>query len=91
MAWTCKRISFTRARNIEYSVYYIGEHALENLNIIRYLRVIFDSKMSFEPDINEIINKATQTLGFIRRKFKLFKSPLSIIYLSLVKSILNIE
>lgn len=53
---------------MEYSLYYTGDNALENVKIIGDPGLIFDSIMNLGPHINT----------YNKIKFKLFKSPLSV-------------
>lgn len=61
---------------------------LEEVTEIKDLGVIFDSKLSFVPHINAIVNKSYRMLGFIGRVTSKFNniSCIKFLYNSLVRS-----
>ena len=64
---------------------------LQECSTIRDLGVIFDSKLTFIPHIDNIVMKASKMLGFLIRNAKQFKKPYTKIkiYNSYVRSILE--
>ncbi len=69
---------------------YINEILLENVEQIRDLGVIFDSKLKFVEHYNIIISKAAKMLGFIFRACSDFNVlSLKILYCSFVRSVLE--
>lgn len=87
----CHIISFTRNRSEIKFNYSLGNTPLDRVGVIRDLGVIFDSKLTFRPHIEDIVNRSRRVLGFITRITKPFKRPESyqLLYLSLVRSTLE--
>lgn len=71
----CNSISFTRKThcNLHQSNYNINGVALIQVNSIRDLGIIFDSRLSFESHIKNITSRAYKILGFISRSLKKFR------------------
>lgn len=76
----CKVISFT-------IVYEIYTAILERTKLIRDLEIYFDSELTFNYYINNIVNSACRTYGFIVRIYKYFSNTcaLASMYSSLVR------
>ena len=68
----CKVISFTRSRNPLLQVYRINNSQLCRVNDICDLGVIFDTTLSFNKHLINIISKSSSILGFITRNCKDF-------------------
>ncbi|XP_022817120.1 uncharacterized protein LOC111349980 isoform X1 [Spodoptera litura] len=71
----CYTVTFTRSHNMIQSQYLVDGTTLQRKAEMRDLGVIFDSKLTFLPHIDSIINKSSKMLGFIIRNSKLFRSP----------------
>lgn len=84
----CLHIKFTRNHHLIKSNYKIGNNMIKEVDCVRDLGVILDSKLTFVPHIDLAIKKASKMLGFIIRNSKIFKNILTrkILYNSLVRS-----
>lgn len=71
--------------------YLLNSSPLERLSTVNDLGVLFDPKLSFNVHISSIVNKATSTLGFVKRWAKEFNDPYltKTLYTSLVRPILE--
>lgn len=87
----CKHIKFTKKRIPLATSYKIDGVAIEEVLTIRDLGVVLDSKLTFKPHIEQIVNKSFKMLGFIWRNCKQFKNiaAFKILYNSLVRSNLD--
>ncbi|KAJ8736962.1 hypothetical protein PYW07_000233 [Mythimna separata] len=87
----CSHIKFTRKVNPVNSAYQINGVNLCEVDVVRDLGVILDSKLTFVPHVENIISRSQRMLGFVIRNGKVFKSPLTklVLYNSLVRSILE--
>lgn len=86
----CYCLSFSRNQNILPTSYHINNVKLEKVSIIRDLGVIFDSKLTFRPQYDNILIKSSRMMGFIIRNSKNFKPKTKLIlYNSLVRSTLE--
>lgn len=74
----CHSISFSRKHVISQEAVIIGQKPVERCSHIRDLGVILDSKLTFVEHYNNIIYKATNMLGFIKRFSFHFKDPYTI-------------
>ena len=55
-----------------------------------YLGILFDSKMSFSPHINQVISKATRMLNFVKRNlYRCSAETKSLAYTSIVRPLLE--
>lgn len=83
-------ISFSRGSFLEFS-YSIDSSVIPRSSCVRDLGVLYDSNLSFVPQINKICSKASGMLGFLFRSTKDFSNvlPLKILYCSLVRGILE--
>lgn len=86
----CFQISFFKIKDpIEFR-YRICNEYLSVTNSIKDLGVIFDSKLTFKPHIDNIISRALKQLGFIYRTSNHFSAyTFKILYCSLVRSIME--
>ncbi|CAH2011323.1 unnamed protein product [Acanthoscelides obtectus] len=84
----CKYIQFSKSNNNIVSSYHINNTQLQNVNVVKDLGVIFDSKVTFYQNIEVIRNKALKMLGFIKRNTSEFTNIGAIVtlYTSLVRS-----
>ena len=86
----CYKITFARVISPLNFQYRINNVVLEEVNQIRDLGVILDSKMSYNAHIENIVSKSLKMLGFIQRTGTDFSvNSLKILYCSLVRSILE--
>lgn len=86
----CKIMTFHRVKPFLAS-YLLNSSPLERLSTVNDLGVLFDPKLSFNVHISSIVNKATSTLGFVKRWAKEFNDPYltKTLYTSLVRPILE--
>lgn len=87
----CFYITFSRKHsNIIFS-YKLKNQSVSSVNYIRDLGLVQDSKLLYDRHIDNIIKKASRSLGFIIRSCAKFKNikPIKILYCSLVRSILE--
>lgn len=68
-------ITFTRNHSLIETPYHINNIVLQKKTEIRDLGVILDSKLTFLPHIDNIINKSSKMSGFISRNTKSFRKP----------------
>ncbi|CAH2097232.1 unnamed protein product [Euphydryas editha] len=87
----CYHIKFTRKKIPITAIYTLQKAHLKEVNEIRDLGVIVDSRLSFISHVDSIVKKASRLSGFISRQTKIFKDPkiLIPIYNCLVRSILE--
>jgi len=80
-----------RIKNPSIFQYRIDNICLKKVEQIKDLGIIFDSKLTFVPHINEITNKAMKCLGFILRTVSDFKyiNSYKLLFTGLVRS--NLE
>ena len=52
-----------------------GGEELDDVKSLRILVVTFNSKLTFETHLREVVSKAAMSLGFVRRTGKLFDCP----------------
>jgi len=64
----CKIAFYERNVNYEYK-YHLSATALESVDVIKDLGVVFDSELSFDSHCKEKINGACFMLGLIKRNF----------------------
>lgn len=67
----CSSISFSRKRKITDSFYTVLGVLLPKVEEIRDLGVIFDNKMTFIPQIENVVKRASRMLGFVLRNAKI--------------------
>ena len=86
----CSVISFSRKRCPTVFTYRINDVALQRLQNVKDLGVIFDDQLTFRQHYEQIITRANQMLGFIARVSKDFKrESLFVLYKSMVRSVLE--
>lgn len=87
----CRIISFFRKRSPILQQYLLYNTAIDRVEFISDLGVVFCFDLSFTKHINSIINKAYIMLGFIKRNCKEFCDPLTLksLYVSFVRSTLE--
>ena len=61
-----------------------NSHDISNASEEKDLGVVFDSTLKFDIHINNIVNKANQTLGIIKRNFKFLDND---VFLKLYKAL----
>lgn len=89
----CFILSFTRRTHstFQHFNYNINGTAINRINQIRDLGVMYDSKLTFENHINNIVLSSCKMLGFISRSLNKFKrlETYKILYNSYVRSLLE--
>ena len=53
----------------------LGGAVLEEAKSLRILAVTFDSKLTFETNLREVVSKAARSLGVVRRAGMFFNCP----------------
>lgn len=82
-----KAMTFTRSSNVQFTSYFMNNLCIENVNTLKYLGVHLSSNLTWNDHIDEIISKASKTLGFIRRNlYSANQSTKLLAYTSLVRS-----
>lgn len=85
VALTCSRLMSSSTFN-----YTITNHCLQHVTQHPYLGILFDSKMSFSPHINQIISKATRMLNFVKRNlYRCSVETKCLAYISIVRPLLE--
>ena len=87
----CNVVLFSRSHEVINFKYTIEDQILSRVTVIKDLGVIFDSRLTFKPHLNNVISRANRNLYFICRHTMDFRNvnSLKILYLSLVRSILT--
>lgn len=87
----CSHVKYSRKIHPIPSVYHIGSDAIQKVDGIRDLGVLFDSKLTFIPHIETVIKKASRMLGFVSRNIVGFRCSRTkiLLYNSLVRSIVE--
>lgn len=87
----CFHIKFCRNKNVYSTKYSILGNTLKEVNSIRDLGILMDSKLTYNNHIDKIISNANKMLGFVLRTSKPFNNPQTkiILYKTLVRS--NLE
>ncbi|KAL0829565.1 hypothetical protein ABMA28_003076 [Loxostege sticticalis] len=87
----CSFIKFTIKTNVLPTKYSVNGINLEEVQVIRDLGVLMDSKLTFVPHIDHTIKKASRAMGFLMRNAREFKhnSTKNLLYNSLVRSTLE--
>ena len=67
----CNVLSITRKKKPINHAYMLHNHKLEHVTSAKYLGVTFNNEMDFGQHINTITNKASSTLGFLRRNLNI--------------------
>ena len=87
----CQHMIYTRAQQVKQFRYSIGDTVLRQVNIVRDLGVILDSKLTMTKHIDTVISKARATLGLVKffsRGFDNSKATKTL-YCALVRSLLE--
>lgn len=87
-AGKCFHIKYTRKREPILTSYHIDGTVLQEVDQIRDLGVLIDSKLCFTAHIDKIVSKASQMLGFLKRSCKSFRFSRTriLLYNALVRS-----
>ncbi|CAK1592771.1 unnamed protein product [Parnassius mnemosyne] len=87
----CYQISFTRKLSPFKMKYKINKEELQIVDLIKDLGIFLDSKLTFIPQMDRMIEKASRTLGFILRNSKTFKNITTkkILFNTYVRSIIE--
>lgn len=89
----CTVVSFTRCSNRKFQLfnYHINGTPLIRSSIVRDLGILFDEKLTFNNHVQEIVLRASRSLGFICRSLKPFMniSTHKILYYTYVRTILE--
>ena len=86
----CAIMKFWRSIFFKFYQYEINSVAIERVDTIRDLGIIFHSKLNFNLHINKVVAKANKMWSFIWRNTKEFKNwkSIRVLYFSLVRSVL---
>lgn len=84
----CFSMQFSRKKNIDRPLFHIKNIILQNVDQIRDLGIIVDTKLRFNIHIDQVVSRGYRSLGFILRNCRDFKSSHTKIMLfnSLVRS-----
>lgn len=83
----CFHVKFTRKKKPLVSSYSINNVPVQELMEIKDLGITIDRKLTFKSHINNVVNKAAQLLGFIKRNTKAFSFKTKILlFNALVRS-----
>lgn len=82
-------ITFTRKVKIIKFKYFIKRHELEQVDTVRDLGVIHDSKLTYERHVDHIVKKAYRTMGFVLRASSQFTNLKVLILFPSVESSLQ--
>lgn len=87
----CSKITFSRSRYPLNFSYILGGTALQSVDRICDLGVMFDCKLSFNLHVDYIIPKALKRLGFIIRTCRSFTNIncIRVLYIAYVSSVLS--
>ena len=66
----CYYERFTNKQHIINYTYHIYNHELEERNVMKYLGVLIDNKLTWSAHTDYIVKKANGTLHFLVRNFK---------------------
>ena len=86
----CQLLRVTKKKKQINSKYFIHGKELTQTKDAKYLGVIINEKLSWNPHVNEVIKKSNKTLGFIKRNlYKCNKDIKLKCYLTLVRPVLE--
>ena len=86
----CQLLRVSKKKKQIITNYFIHGKNLSQTNNAKYLGVIINDKLSWNPHIDEVVKKSNKTLGFIKRNFyKCNKNIKLKCYLTLVRPILE--
>ena len=72
----CVSLPITGSRSpLDYS-YELHGHTLYSVSSAKYLGITLQQDMDRDNDINNVVNKANRTLGFLRRSLKISSSTI---------------
>ena len=71
----CQVLHIDRTRQLIHSQYTLHGEILESVDSARYLGVSISKDLTWNTHINEIVTKANQTLGFVKRNVKTENQP----------------
>jgi len=66
----CHFVHFTNKRHVIKHTYHINKHELKESDVMKYLEVIIDNKLTWSTHTDYTISKANGTLSFLARNFK---------------------
>ena len=66
----CQVLHIGRARQLIHSQYTLHGETLESVDSVSYLGVSISKDLTWNTHINEIVTKANQILGFVKRNVK---------------------
>ncbi len=67
----CQVLTITRKRQPIHHEYSLHGHILQHVKSAKYLGVTFDNKLCWNDHINQVANKASRSLGFLRRNLRI--------------------
>ena len=86
----CQLLRVSKKKKQINTSYFIHDKPVKQTKNAKYLGVIINEKLSWNPHINEVIKKSNKTLGFIKRNFyKCNKNIKLKCYLTLVRPVLE--
>lgn len=87
----CNIISFTKRKTTLDFSYFVDNVALNRVETIMDLGILFDCQINFKPHINKILGRSYGLLGFIKRRAREFNNTAvtKTLYISFVRSILE--
>jgi hypothetical protein len=86
----CQLLRVSKKKKQIITNYLIHGKSLTQTNNAKYLGVIINDKLSWNPHIDEVIKKSNKTLGFIRRNFSKCNKNIKLkCYTTLVRPILE--
>lgn len=87
----CSVVTYSRKRNAIPSAYTLKNEVLVKNMSIRDLGVIHDSKLLFDKHIDNIVSRASKSLGFVMRSCAVFNKAktFKILYCTFVRSVLE--
>ena len=87
-AVTCVFMSVTNKKNSTPSKYHLDKDTLEQKNMVKYLGVTIDNKLTFDKHIKEKTKSATKILNMFHRN--LYFAPKSVKYKAYMKCVLPV-
>ena len=74
----CVSLPITRNRSpLDYSVYELHGHTLDSVSSAKYLGITIQQDMNWDNHINNMANKASRALGFLRRNLTISSSAIN--------------
>ena len=70
----CEVLHFTKSKRKHYHQHTLHSQTLKSVNSTRYLGITLTSDATWKTHINNINNKASRTLGLLRRTLKIGSS-----------------